>query len=374
MRSLAGLVLRLVQYLLPPSRREWGDAVGRETDEIDRAGAALSFALGCLVWAGREAVQARLQKPQRFGETLMAILDRKPGAGVAVLCACAATALGLAYMAWGGAPARYLMINAGALAFGLVALAILALADRRGHLAAGLVNVLLGLILLATSLWGVSGGEVTRWLALGPLIVQPSLMVVPLMAVLFARSRDRLSLTGVVLAALALAWQPDRGMAGALAAALAVLALLRPNRAALIAAAAAGIGFAATLVQPDRSPAMPFVDQILYSSFDVHPLAGAAVALGLVLLVLPALAALRADPAERSVHALFGAVWAGIIAAAALANHPTPLVGYGGSAVVGYLLSVIAFHRGAPETPRSAVGAAVSDPDHVGPALSIAKS
>lgn len=292
---------------------------------------------------------------------------------IAILCACVATVLGLAYMAMGGAPGRYLMINAGALAFGLVALAILALADRRGHLAAGPVNMSLGLILLATSVWGVTGGEVTRWLALGSLIVQPSLMAVPLMAVLFARSRDTLSLAGVVLAALALALQPDRGMAGALATALAVLALVRPHPVVLTAAAAAGVGFGVTLVRADRSPAMPFVDQILYSSFDIHPLAGTAVVLGLALLVLPVLAAIRADPIERSAYAVFGAVWAGIIAAAALGNHPTPLVGYGGSAVVGYLLSLIVFRRRAPERSRSAVGKA-ENPERDGPALYAARS
>jgi len=368
-RSLTSLILRLARALLPASRRQWGDAATRETEEIGHPGAALWFALGCLIWAGREAIQDRLQKPRTFGETLMNLSGQRPGAyTIAILCSCAATGLGLAYMVMGGAPGRYLAINGGAFAFGLVALAILVLADRRGHLAAGPVTLSLGLILLATSLWGVTGGEVTRWLALGPLMIQPSLMVVPLMAVLFARSRDTLSLTGVVLGALALALQPDRGMAGALAAALAVLAIIRPNRAALTAAAAAGVGFGATMLQADRSPAMPFVDQILYSSFDIHPLAGAAVVLGLVLLVLPALEAARVDPAGRSVYAVFGAVWTGIIAAAALGNHPTPLVGYGGSAVIGYLISLVVFHRQAPERGRFAVETA-ADPERDGPAL-----
>lgn len=286
----------------------------------------------------------------------------------AILCAFAATALGFVYMVMGGAPGPYLAINGGAFAFGLVALAILALADRRGHLAAGPVTLSAGLILLATSLWGVTAGEVTRWLALGPLMIQPGLMVVPLVAVLFARSRGALSLMGIALAALALALQPDRGMAGALAAAMAVLAVIRPDRAAVTAAAAGGLGFGATMVQPDRSPAMPFVDRIIYSSFDVHPLASAAVVLGLAVLVLPALAAVRAHTAERPVYLVFGAVWAGIIVAAALGNHPTPLVGYGGSAVVGYLLSLVVFHPHAPESGRSAVETA-ADPEREGPAL-----
>jgi cell division protein FtsW (lipid II flippase) len=332
------------------------------------------FALGCLIWTGREAIHERLQKPQAFRKTPMNLSGQRPGAHViAIICASAATALGLAYMAVGGAPDRYLMINGGAFAFGLVALAILVLADRRGHLLAGPVTLSLGLILLATSLWGVTGGEVRRWLALGPLLIQPSLMVVPLMAVLFARSRDTLSLTGVVLAALALALQPDRGMAGALAGSMAVFAIIRPNAAALAAAAAAAVAFGATMLQADPSPAMPFVDQIVYSSFDIHPLAGVAVTLGLALLVLPTLASVRADPLEWSVHAVFGAVWAGIIAAAALGNHPTPLVGYGGSAIIGYLLSLVIFHSRVPERSRSAVET-TPEPKPEGPALYAARS
>ncbi|MDQ3125816.1 MAG: hypothetical protein M3Q74_09455 [Pseudomonadota bacterium] len=281
--------------------------------------------------------------------------------GAAVGCGLGAAGLGLAYMAAGGAPASYLMINAAALAFGLVTLCILVLADRRTHLAPGPVNLLLGLILLAVSLWGVTAGGVTRWVALGPLIIQPGLMVVPLMAVLFARSRDDLSLAGVALAALALALQPDRGMSGALAAGLAVLAFARPDRLTLAAAGASVLGLGAALMQPDPSPAMPFVDQILYSSFAIHPLAGAAVVLGSVLLVAPALATLRARGVEPTACAVFGAVWAAIVVAAALGNYPTPVVGYGGSAIVGYFLSLIVFSRrslqpepGAVEVARQA--------------------
>ena len=276
-------------------------------------------------------------------------------------------------MAAGGAPDRHLMINAGALAFGLVALAILTLADRRGHLPAGPTSLLLGLILLAVSLWGVSVGGVTRWVALGPLIIQPAMMFVPLMAVLFARSRDSLSLSGIALAALALALQPDRGMAGALAAGLTVVALIRPDRQTLAGAAAALVGFAAAMAQADPSPAMPFVDQILYSAFAVHPLAGAAVVLGAALLVLPALAARRLSGPAQSACIAFGAVWAALILAAALGNYPTPLVGYGGSAIVGYLLSLVVFPRRVAEAGRAPAEASAG-PDSDGPLLSVGQA
>ena len=52
---------------------------------------------------------------------------------------------------------------------------------------------------------------------------------------------------------------------------------------------------------------------------------------------------------------------AGLVAAAARANHPTPLVGYGGSAVVGYLLSLIALPTVAPAHARKGPAARTQD-------------
>jgi hypothetical protein len=155
----------------------------------------------------------------------------------------------------------------------------------------------------------------------------------------------------MLVAALALALQPDRAMAGALAAGLAGLAIVQPNWRTL-AAAAGGIGaFLAALAQPDALAAVPFVDGILYSAFDIHPLLGAAVVAGAATLILPAF-----GTGERGPRVVFGAMWLAIVAAAALGNYPTPVVGYGGSAVLGYLLSVALLPGGsqAPAVTRSA--------------------
>ena len=372
MSPVVDLIFGLIRWLLPPSLQPWGEAAIREARSTTRPGEALRFALGCLSWAVRESIRFRFSKLTQQGEEPVNLIDRIGPRSAAVSCGAGATGLGLIYMSVGGAPAHYLMINAAALAFGLVTLGILALADRRGHLPAGRLTLSLGLVLLAVSLWGVTAGGVTRWLALGPLVIQPGFMIVPLMAVLFARSRDALSLLGVAVAALALALQPDRGLAGALATGLTVLVFIRPDRRTLAGAAVALIGFAAAMAQADPSPAMPFVDQILYSAFAVHPLAGAAVVLGAVLLVLPALAARRLNGIDQSACIAFGTVWAAIIAAAALGNYPTPLVGYGGSAIVGYLLSLVVFPRRAPEAGRSPVEA-TSGPESDGPMLCVGR-
>ena len=263
---------------------------------------------------------------------------RSPRA-IGVVCASAATGLGLVYMAAAGAPAIYLAVNALALVMGFTVLAVMQSSRPAPRLPGGMALVLGGL-LLATALFGTSVDGASRWVRIGGLSLQISLILLPAMLVAFARGRDLLATTGVILAAVALALQPDRAMAGVLVAALAVLSVYRQDRWVVSALLVAAVGFAITVIRPDSLAAVPYVDQILYTAFEVHAMAGIAVVGGALLLVVPALAGQRFDPENREVHAVFGAVWFSIVAAAALGNYPTPLVGYGGSAILGYALSL----------------------------------
>ena len=256
-----------------------------------------------------------------------------------IASAIAATSLGLLYMASAGAPAIYLAVNALSLVMGLALIAAIPSTAVASRYSGGLV-VLLGGLLLATALFGVSVDGASRWMRVAGLSLQISLIVLPAMLVAFARARSLLASMGLILAAVALALQPDRAMAGVLVAALAVLAMYRPDRRLAVTLGVAIAGFAATLVRPDTLPAMPYVDQILYTSFQVHTLAGLAVLAGALLLILPAVAGLWLDAEDRDAHAVFGTIWLGIVVAAAVGNYPTPLVGYGGSAILGYALSL----------------------------------
>ena len=258
---------------------------------------------------------------------------------VGVACATTATGLGLMYMAAAGAPAIYLMVNALSLVIGLGLIAVIPASALLSRHAAAAV-VVLGGLLLATALFGVSVEGASRWVRVGGVSLQISLVVLPAMLVSYARNRGLLATVGVILATVALALQPDRAMAGVLVAALAVLAMFRQDRSVLSALLVAVVGFTVTMIRPDSLPAVPYVDQILYTSFEVHALAGIAVLGGALLLIVPAVAGPWIDPKHREVHAVFGTVWLGTVVAAALGNYPTPLVGYGGSAVVGYALSL----------------------------------
>ena len=281
-------------------------------------------------------------------------LRKRDPRAIGLACAAGAVGLGAAYLAAAQAPWSYIVVNGTALVLGLVAYAALVRAGGGGARWSGAVVLALAAVLLATALFGASADGAARWVRVGPLGVQVSLLCLPAMIVAFARNRDAAGTAGLVVAALALALQPDRAMAGVLAGGLATLAVLRFDTRVGVALVAAIIGFGVTLARPDESPASRWVDGVLYAAFDIHPLIGAAVLAGALLLVVPAVYGFGKSSGHMHVYAVFGAVWIGVIAAAALGNYPTPLVGYGGSAVLGYVLSLasvapVGARRGAGE-------------------------
>src|SRR3954470_12240644 len=138
-------------------------------------------------------------------------------------CATVSVALGAAYMYAAGAPSYYLLVNFSALAAGLLAASLVRSALVRNEQVAATFTVAVGVVLLATALVGHSVDGASRWVRIAGISLQPSLILLPPVMVLFARSRDWLSSIGLLLAAAALALQPDRAVAGALAAGLAVL-------------------------------------------------------------------------------------------------------------------------------------------------------
>ncbi len=266
------------------------------------------------------------------------LLDRPRLLGF--FCAAAAVGLGISYMAAAGAPSLYLLVNLAALILGGSLWLSLRPAAGGTHKGDGRIVLALALALLATAMVGDPVEGASRWVNVGPLSVQVSLIVLPAMILLPARSTDLIGTIGVAAAALALAAQPDRAMAGVLAAGIGAILLARPNWLSTLALGAAIIAFAAAMLRPDALPAVPFVDRILYTSFSVHALAGLAVVAGAAMLVAPGLIGATRSAEQRPMLLAFAACWAAIVAAAALGNYPTPLVGYGGSAILGYLLSV----------------------------------
>jgi hypothetical protein len=97
------------------------------------------------------------------------------------------------------------------------------------------------------------------------------------------------------------------------------------DRHSIVTLIASIAGFAVTLVRPDPLPAVPHVEQVLYSSFDIHVGAGLAVLGGSMLLLVPAIVGWQRDAGNRATYAAFGAVWFAQYWGAAR-NYPTPIV------------------------------------------------
>lgn len=388
-RRCAILLLSASSRLLPRRLSPWARAMASELAGIDDDRSALMFAAGCLRAAASIAIAERLRAasgrlgpfrspspPVPWSSAAMTMISDRPRL-LGLICGAAAVAIGMAFMKAGGAPPSYLLVNFAALVLG--ATAWLALGRTAGSSLAGAGPAVLAMSvpLLLTAWFGISADGASRWVKVGPLALQVSLILLPVMIVLYARRPDRTGTVGMAAAALALAVQPDRAMAGALAVALAALALRSRGRLEILASAASALAFGWTLLTPDSLAASPFVDRILYTAFDLHLLAGAAVLIGAAGLVAPAAIALAKGEGGGPALLAFAGCWSAVVAAAALGNHPTPLVGYGGSAVLGYLLSV-ALLPGAARAALVEAGtsrpAAESDPDPARPELRAAST
>ena len=263
-------------------------------------------------------------------------------------CGVAAASAGLIQLHLAGAPPQYLTVNLAGLGIGLLLVALLNGPMVRCPEPVAAVLCAAGAILLtATSLWGSEFENVRRWMAAGPVVLQTSLIVIPAMLVLYARFPGRLATASLSLAALALAAQPDPAMAAALAAGLLVILISTVRQQVLLALLFALVGSVAALYQPHALPAIEHVEGVYGEALRDGWVRPVLVYGGTVLLLCPALLALRRDPVARRQYAAFGACWLVIVGAAAVGNYPTPVVGHGASAIIGYLLCGVAL-AGAP--------------------------
>lgn len=348
--TAAEWMVRRICRLLPPRLADWGEAMAQEAALIERPGAALIFAVGCVAWVIRQALWRALQSALTPKESPPGQPSRSRATALA--CAIAAAGLGLVYLTAAGAPMRHLTLNAAALIAGLIIVLPLRRHDPVAHPFIGAFSIALGLVLLLTAALGGEASGARRWMSLGDVVLQPSLIGLPFLLVGFARTRNILTATGVILAAAALACQPDAAMAGATVAALAAAALTKRDKISLAVLTAVSACFVVTLMRPSEAPAAQFVDGVFRTALSTGSLAGLAVWLGALLLLLPSLLGLARDREAVAAQAAFGATWLAIMAAAFAGNYPTPVVAYGGSAIVGYLLSTLALPRESRARPR----------------------
>lgn len=243
---------------------------------------------------------------------------------------------GIAWMAAQGAPPRYLVINAAALATGL---ALIALASRSlipllryRHLA---MCVLLALFALPI-LTGPEVSAVTRWLPLPfNFTLHAGMLLVPLLAVLASGNKAGAS-TALPAALFVALLQPDGASAAAIACvAIALFFVCRGWQMGLIALI--GLLACALATIEDDLPPQQFVERVISDAWLIHPmlalsLLGAQI-IGLLLLAF-------ALPAPRPARLALAGSLLGFIALS-LSNHfPAPLLGFGAAPILGYGLAL----------------------------------
>ena len=317
------LLMCAVVRLLRPQKAAWAQAMQAEVASVGSEREALAFAWGCLGAALGQAFEAA-----RGGWLQV------QNAGV-LTCAVAVLA-GCAFMYSAGAPSHYVWMNLLSLAF---AVATFRLLPRRrlqaDELLRAKLSFLLGALLLAASM-GPASTRASAWVHVGPVALNLVWLLLPALLVASdvrpASAAGRWPLSGLLMACGALALQADALLMGLVAAVLGVRAWHRRNGALVLLALASSV-IAIHLGQAWQAPeALAFVDQLVHRAFEQHLATGLAVALLQLLPLWPALRHRRAR--------LHGLVWGLLVTLSLPGWLPSPLVGFGGSFIAGYLLSL----------------------------------
>lgn len=254
----------------------------------------------------------------------------------------AAVALGAVVAASSGVPASIWIRNLAAWGVGaLTGIAIAALA-RPGATPLALCAAPLG---LAASFLSPDLESVHRWIDLGPVHLNPAMLLLPSAIVALAAlvPARRWPWFAVFIALGLLAAQPDASQASTLAGAAVLIAAISIRHSGMrVALIAPALGLAAlTWLRPDPLVPVAEVEGIIGLAFALSPLAA-----GLALLLLAAVAATpvvctaMGTPATRLAGGVLGLcllVWAVM---PFLGAFPVPLIGMGMSPIIGAWLGV----------------------------------
>ncbi|MFN3814838.1 FtsW/RodA/SpoVE family cell cycle protein [Brevundimonas sp.] len=255
------------------------------------------------------------------------------------IVASVAVCLGLAVQHQLGAPASGLMVQAAGACLGAILFFLLSHAHPPQR-AAVVVIGLVSLIGVASPLaFGPESAGARRWLPLGPVSVQPSMVLLPLVIWLSARQSSWAISLLVLATGGVLALQFDAAALSGLA--LAWLAsLARSARRGEAHAWGAAVGLfiltAWAWMRPDALPSVAWVEQVLPNAWGHGLWTGAMATLAVILVLAPLVLLARGGQAALGLAAFY----AGLVGAALVGNYPLPVVGLGASLVVGWLMAL----------------------------------
>ncbi|WP_339933397.1 hypothetical protein [uncultured Brevundimonas sp.] len=273
-----------------------------------------------------------------------AVVDRLRTRSALIVQALVTAVVSLVAIRVAGGAVPAITVQAASLGLGALLAAAFAFTSWRPGRIGTPAILALSLIALLATLNGSAGGEVSRWLVLGPVMIQPASILLPLVVWMMAeRTADWMAGGLTAALALMLAVQPDAASATGLLLALVGIVVARrrlssPEGAAILCAFGACV-WAWTRV--DLLPAVPTVERIVVTALVAQPAVG--VLAGLLLVLLPLPFAVRAfagvHPKSVTAIALFG-LWIGLVGANFVGNYPAPVIGYGASLVLGWLMSL----------------------------------
>lgn len=205
---------------------------------------------------------------------------------------------------------------------------------------------------LAATLLAPGMERVHRWVALGPVRLHVASVLLPLLLVAMqGLSQARgwwISTVAAVGVALMLLLQPDAAQATAFAAAAVVLLLPLAGRdpPRLVCLVSLPLLAALTWLRRDPLAPVPHVEGIVHLAAGLG--AGWAVAAVVSLLVLPLPFFLAARGAGTHAGLALGVYVTITVLAAFVGNFPVPVMGYGVSPIIGYLVGLGILARAAP--------------------------
>ncbi|WP_407696379.1 hypothetical protein [Sphingomicrobium astaxanthinifaciens] len=253
----------------------------------------------------------------------MALTRSAPLRPAALMVLAGLATLGAAAIA--GAPRGLVAAYAAALGIGLALHLVLRLSAAT---VPRWVAILVPLLLALPLLLGPEVENARRWLRIGPVSVQPALILLPL---LLRAGPSGWRSAAILLSGAALLVQPDAGTLLALVTALLFIWGGPGTRKQVYAVGAIAI-VAVSLFARGEATTVRFVEHVIE---DLPRLPIAAITLYLLSLFLGTLALLRRPDAAPA--AVF---WAGALLASLLGPYPTPLIGLSASAMPGLFLSL----------------------------------
>ena len=208
--------------------------------------------------------------------------------------------------------------------------------------ALALVTMACCVAVIGSAFFGPGLNGVHRWISAGPLLLQPAAILLPLFLICAGSVPRALVCIFALVSVTVLALQPDPASATALVAALSVRGAFAKERPTHVEWTALGLLVVLVMFSWSRQDPLPqvqHVEGIIALARSIHPALAWAGLLSLLLLPLPfVICSVLAG--GKAASASLAAYFIVMELVCITGRFPVPVLGYGASPVIGYVLAV----------------------------------